>query len=136
VENTFWQAKVIIRKVSKDDDVHEENLNSWLYDFFYDFTIYGVEVIMDIDFTFSFFINADTRFNAIKKGQTLLMLLIQRYKGLVGEIEIQKIDSQELEREISFYEMVLPRLPEGKIDLFHRIIDLFDYKGSHTIKSV
>ena len=135
INEEFWQTRIKIKKIP-NRLANNNNDESWLYNFFSDLTTYGTEITLGNSFTWEFFLKADSEFTAIKRGNLILMSLKSKFKGLVGEIEVKHITSEDFYsfKQNKFYELTLPRLPEGHIRLMQKIIDLFNYKAGHLVK--
>jgi len=135
----FYHARVKVKQGAiKQDlekkDPEKENETSWLQDFFYDRSRYGVEIISHKDFRWAFFMKARKEKEARILGEALLTRLTSIYPGLDGEIEVKPITKSEIYKKNYFWEIKLPKAPYlEEITLIRDFINLF-HRNKQEIK--
>jgi hypothetical protein len=150
VENPKMSVKFQTRvKITQIPNIQEKELvidpdtgkkveieRSWLRDFFNDpFKVYGLEITLEDYFSWIFFFKEDSKSEAIRKGNAMLLSLKSGHPGLEGNVEVVPIGSEDLAKEIKFFELHFPRhVYKNKILLINKIINLFYENNSHLIK--
>jgi len=103
--------------------------NSWLCDPFGENITYGVEFNVNTGFSWDFFICVKSSERAEELGNTLLLYLQDKYKGLDGEMSVSPLYSEFLNLDRPLYEILLPSNEYLKFHLFRKIINY--YKSPH-----
>jgi hypothetical protein len=138
VEPKFWHARVWITQIPSDLEEQvilsaglekpEAIEKSWLHDPFLDRTIYGLELSLNQNFRWAFFLKENSEAEATRKGHSYLMALEERFPGLVGTVEIVPITPTQLQQKSFLYEIVLPKSPYNRLEkweIIKKIIQLF-----------
>ncbi|MFX1530213.1 MAG: hypothetical protein ACFFBC_03790 [Promethearchaeota archaeon] len=145
LEPRFWQGRVKITQIPSEIEEQVvfntstqktvEIEKSWLYDSFFDKTVYGLEITLNQSFSWIFYLNAASEAEAIRKGFSYLMVLEERFPGLTGNVEAVPITSSILSQNSPLYELVLPKQPyNGREEwsLLKKIIQLYR-KNEHNL---
>ncbi len=130
---SYWLTKVKIlqgalEKKEEPQVLNQEKETTWLQDFFSNKSYYGLELISQNDFNWTFLMKARTQNQARINGEALLTRLSSIYPGLDGEIEILPITKEKLHNKKCILEIKLPKPPYLEeftlitdfINLFHR----------------
>ncbi|MHA1489014.1 MAG: hypothetical protein ACTSRI_05095, partial [Promethearchaeota archaeon] len=133
----FWQARVkitqvpaVIKKVKFVNPRSREEVtidNSWLCDPFGEKTIYGLELTIDKGFSWTFFFNGEYG-EVHERGKVFLQFLKDKYPGLTGEFSLAFIKSEVYNKDLSFYELIVPQYPylnSIKFSIIKKFISLF-----------
>ena len=129
-----WQARIKITHIPAEienqtlrDYVKERDVSirkSFLTNPFLDDTVYGMELELKNDFSWTFFISEKTRGKALVKGYSYLRKLEMMYPGLSGKIEIVPIEGLKIKKDSELFELVASRRPI-KFNIIEKIIHLF-----------
>ncbi len=130
---SYWLTKVKIlqgalEKKEETQNPNQEKETTWLQDFFSNKSYYGLELVSQNDFNWTFLIKARTQTQARINGEALLTRLSSIYPGLDGQIEILPIKKEKLHDKKCILEIKLPKPPylenftliSDFINLFHR----------------
>lgn len=116
----FWHARIHITqapiKQEKEQIFHIESgkkvkiEKTWLCNYFLDTTVYGLELIAEGDrISWVFFLKANTRNEAIVKGNAILKYLKKKFLGLSGKVIAVPIRKSLKSQEVPFYELIFPK---------------------------
>ena len=112
----FWQSRVKIiqgplgQKPDKQD-VSKENYKTWLQDFFSNKSRYGLKLVSQRDFAWTFLMRAKTEVKARIQGETLLTRLLNIFSGTDGNLDIIPITKRKLYKNNRIWEIKLPTHP-------------------------
>ena len=129
----FWQSRVKIiqgpleQKPDKQT-ITKENYKTWLQDFFSNKSRYGLKLISQRDFAWTFLMKARTEAKARVQGEALLTRLLSIFPGTDGNLDIIPITKRKVYKNNRFWEIKLPKPPYREnftiikdfINLFHR----------------
>ena len=129
----FWQSRVKIiqgtleQKHKKQDSIKENN-KTWLQDFFSNKSRYGLKLVSQRDFAWTFLMKARTEAKARVQGEALLTRLLSIFPGTDGNLDIIPITKRKVYKDNRFWEIKLPKPPYREnftiikdfISLFHR----------------
>lgn len=134
----FWQARVKITQIPsvvEKESILNPNAKhmveidkSWLFDPFLNRTVYGLEVTLNRNFNWIFYLITASKAEAIRKGHAYLMALEEKFPGLTGEVEALPITSSILNQNFPIYELVLPRRPYNErkyFSIIKKVVQLF-----------
>jgi len=134
VSPTTWQARIKITQVpaeiesvfardyEKGKDVSIKK--SFLTNPFSDQTVYGLELSLKNDLSWTFFISKNSKKDAFIKGLSYLHQLETMYPGLTAEFKVVPIDTLKMKEDSKLYELVLPYRPKN-FKIIEKILLLF-----------
>ena len=147
METDFWQTRVKITQIPSILDkqiilnprtmAHIEIEKSWFSDPFLDKTVYGLELTLNKQFSWVFFMHVNTKSEAIRKGYSFLMHLKENFSGLTGEVDALPIDSFNLNQNYPIYEFVFPRRPylnTDKFSIINKIVQIFQSNNNNLFQ--
>lgn len=121
MKTKIWQTRVKITQIPSSLEKQKilnpktkqliEIEKSWLFDPFLDQTVYGVEISLNRDFSWVFFLKSGSKSEAFRKGYSLLMFLEENFPGLSGEVSVLPVTEFILKQEFPIYELVIPNGP-------------------------
>ncbi|MFW9822149.1 MAG: hypothetical protein ACFFE4_04400 [Candidatus Thorarchaeota archaeon] len=146
-EPKFWQARI---KVTQIPPISEEQLifnpethdstnidKSWLFDPFLDRTVYGLEIIINQYFEWVFFLYANSKNEALIKGNSYILSLEEHFPGLTGTVEALGVTPALLKQNSLIYELKLPPRPYNvheKWTIINKIIQIFKKNEDNNIQ--
>lgn len=132
---TDWHSFI---KIIQVPDMKNKNQaeTSWLCDPFGDERVYGSKFTLEEDyFSWKFFLKEESKKEALINGYRFLDYLRGIYPGLSGEVKAKPIDHKKLNKKKNFFELRLPKpFFSKKINLFHKIINLFIFNKKHRFE--
>ena len=135
IEVEFWHTTVEITQVPSTNEMNNEDF-SWLSNPFGDSRVYGVKYFIDDEnFSWQFFLRAESKKEANNDGICLLAYLMEIYPGLNGKVHTRPITDEELDKKKLIFELVFPPPSfNKKIFLLKKIINLFNFNRNHRIQ--
>jgi len=134
MKTNTWQARIkvtqipaeienqIVRDYEKEKEVSIKK--TFLTNPFSDQTVYGLELSLKNDFSWTFFISEKTQKKAFIKGYSYLRQLETMYPGLTAEIKVIHINTLEFNNDSEFHELVLAYRPR-KFKIIEKLLLLF-----------
>ena len=92
-----WHSRINIFQgpIIKNEDkerTNEENNNTWLKDYFSNYSYYGLEINIDKDFKWEYFFKVKSVQQANELGEQFLFRLKTTFNGIDGEFYAKKIN--------------------------------------------
>jgi len=122
MEVEYWQSRVKITQIPleiKDEILTDSNTGrqfrapkSILLDPFLDQTVYGLELQIRNEFTWTFFFREYSKKGALSRGFSFLRYMELEFPGLSGEVEAFPLTPSLLNRNYVLFELDLPRRPK------------------------
>ncbi|MHA2473382.1 MAG: hypothetical protein ACXAES_09125, partial [Promethearchaeota archaeon] len=134
----FWQTRVKVTQIPSVLPTQEildprtkllvKTDKSWLCDPFLNQCVYGAEITLNQSFTWIFFLRANSRFSALRKGWTFLNYLEENFEGLTGDVDALPITEFILRQTDTILELEFPRLPylgQANFSIIKKLIQIF-----------
>ncbi len=128
----YWETRVKIlqgaleKKENEQVYDREEIKTTWLQDYFSNRSHYGLEIVSQNYFTWTFLMKTGSQSQAKINGEALLARLSSIYPGIDGEIEIIPMYKKKIQYNTYLWEIKLPKSPYSeKITLISDFINLF-----------
>jgi len=151
MEPKFWQARIKITQISSYVEKQKilnsktkqliEIDKSWLFDPFLDQTVYGLEISLNKQFSWVFYLKSDSESEAFRNGYSLLMYLEENFPGLTGEVNVLPVTQFILKQEFPIYELVIPNGPyngpyyeQDRFYIIKKIAHLFQKNAGNFIQ--
>ncbi|HZX11168.1 MAG TPA: hypothetical protein VFG01_09515 [Acidobacteriota bacterium] len=143
-----WQARIEITQLpgmpTRLDSSHTNLENAkyifnWLRNPFLDDTVYGLELVLDQNFRWIFYLSEEAEQDAYIKGNTHLIYLENEFPGLSGNLSIKKLEPLREQQLYWLFELKFPNKidlsspPRYTIPILSRIITLFHKNSGHII---
>lgn len=135
----FWQSRVKISQGILDQKTelqkkNEDNYKTWLQDFFSNKSRYGLELVSQKNFRWTFLLRSKTQAKARIRGEALLTRLLSVFSGADGDLEIVPITKKKVYKDSRLWEIKLPQPPYiANFTLINDFINLF-HRNTQKIK--
>ena len=143
----FWQTRVKVTQIPSVLPTQQildprtklliQTEKSWLCDPFLNQCVYGAEISLNKYFTWIFYLSANSKFSALKKGWTFLNYLEENFEGLTGDVDALPITEFILKQTDTIYELVFPRLPylgQTSFSIIRKLIQIFHKYNEYFIQ--
>ncbi len=135
----FWHARVKIlqgtlEKEPIEKDKTNQNIKTWLQDYFSNSSRYCLELVSHKDFNWTFLMRARREAKARIIGEALLTRLLSIFPGVDAELEIEPVTRKKIYKNNVFWEIKLPKPPYlEKFTLINDFITIF-HRSKQEIK--
>jgi len=128
-----WHSRINIFQgpTIKNEDkerTNEENNNTWLKDYFSNYSYYGLEINTDKEFKWEYFFKVKSVQQANELGEQFLFRLKTTFNGIDGEFYAKKINYKISDSNI--WELRFPKPPYlDKISIINDLINIFHFSN-------